>query len=121
MAYFKINNIDFSNFVSALKVGNEVLVSDASGRNANGDTVIDIVNRKYKVYVTFIPMNELQMSMLLAQVESYVVDIQFLNPKNNELTTIKTYIGTPEPEYYTIQPLPGKTQYKPMNLNFIQL
>ena len=51
--YFKINNIDFSDLVSGMKVGFETLVSDNSGRNANGDTVIDVINRKTKVYITF--------------------------------------------------------------------
>ena len=47
--YFKINNTDFSSLVSGLKVGFETLVSDNSGRNAAGNTVIDIVARKAKV------------------------------------------------------------------------
>ena len=46
MIYFKINNTDFSHLVSSLKVGYETLVSDNSGRNAAGNTVIDIINRK---------------------------------------------------------------------------
>lgn len=31
-----------------LKVGYETLVSDSSGRNAAGDTVIDVINKKVK-------------------------------------------------------------------------
>ena len=50
MTIFKINNVDFSDLVSGLKVGYETLVSDKSGRNANGDTVIDIINTKRKLY-----------------------------------------------------------------------
>lgn len=119
MEYFKINNTDFSKFVSGLKVGNEVLVSDSSGRNANGDTVIDIVNRKFKLYVTFIPMYQEDMKAFLGSIENYVVEVSFRNPKTNELTTITAYTGTPEPEYYTIQN--NKVLYKPLTLNFIQL
>jgi hypothetical protein len=117
--YFKINDKDYSKYVAGLKVGNEVLVSNNSGRNANGDTVIDVINRKYKVYVNFIPMYDTEMKALLASVEDYVVDISFRNPKTNALTTITTYIGTPEPEYYTIQN--NKVLYKPLALNFIEL
>lgn len=117
--YFKINNTDFSSLVSGLKVGYEVLVSDNSGRNANGDTVIDIVNRKVKLYVTFRHTTDTEMDNLLAAVEDYVVNVSFLAPKTKALTTIKAYIGTPEPEYYTIQN--NKTIYKPMSLNFIEL
>lgn len=117
--YFKINNQDFSSFVSGLKVGFETLVSDESGRNANGDTVLDIVNRKRKVYITFRPMTDTEMDNLLAAMENYVVTVSFLDPKSRALTNFTAYTGTPEPEYYTIQT--GHVLYKPMSLNFIEL
>lgn len=116
--YFKINDTDFSGLVSGLKVGFETLVSDNSGRNANGDTVIDVINKKKKVYITFRHTTDMEMKSILAAIENYVVDIQFLNPLNNTMTTITTYTGTPEPEYYTIS---NKTIFKPMSLNFIEL
>lgn len=117
--YFKINNTDFSYLVSGLKVGYETLVSDNSGRNANGDTVIDVVNTKRKVYVTFRHMTNIEMSSLLAAIQSYVMDISYLDPVTGALNTINVYTGTPEPEYYTVQR--SLTIFKPMNLNFIEL
>lgn len=116
--YFKINGTDFSGLVSGLKVGYETLVSDKSGRNAAGDTVIDIINKKFKVYITFRHTTDAEMKNLLAAIKDYVVSIQFLNPQTGALTTIQAYTGTPEPEYYTIS---DKTIYKPMSLNFIEL
>lgn len=117
--YFKINNIDFSGLVSGLKVGYETLVSSDSGRNANGDTVIDVVNTKRKVYITFRHTTNDEMQELLDAVSGYVVNVSFLNPKTKDITTIQAYIGTPEPEYYTIQK--DLIIYKPMSLNFIEL
>jgi hypothetical protein len=117
--YFKINNVDFSDMVSGLKVGYETLVSDNSGRNANGDTVIDIVNTKRKVYITFRHMTGEEMKKLLAAIADYVVNVDFRNPATGALMSITAYTGTPEPEYYTIQP--NMVVYKPMNLNFIEL
>lgn len=119
MAYFKINNVDFSNIVSGLKVGFETLVSDKSGRNAAGDTVIDVINRKLKVYVTIRHTTDEEMNKFLNAIKGYVVNVSFLNPETNALTTINAYTGTPEPEYYTIQPM--LTIYKPMSINFIEL
>lgn len=119
MAYLKINGVNLSPFVSGLKVGFETLVSDSSGRNAAGDTVIDIINRKEKVYVTFRHTTQEEMETILGAVADYVVDTTFLNPKTNSMKEIKTYISTPEPEYYTIQD--GFIIYKPMTLNFIEL
>lgn len=119
MAYLKINNQDFSHLVSGLKVGKETLVSDKSGRNANGDTVIDIINQKYKVYVTLRHTTDAEMQSFLNAIKDYVVTIEFLNPVTKQLEAISAYTGTPEPEYYTIQ---AKTiLFKPMSLNFIQL
>lgn len=117
--YFKINNVDYSHLVSALKVGYETLVSDNSGRNAAGDTVIDVINKKVKLYVTFRHTTKEEMADLLNAIKDYVVNVTYLNPQDGRLTTITTYTGTPEPEYYTAQPT--YTIYKPMNLNFIEL
>jgi hypothetical protein len=118
MAYLKINNVDFSSLVSGLKVGFETLVSENSGRNAAGNTVIDVINEKTKVYVTLRHTFDDEMKSFLAAIENYVVSVTFLNPKTNALATITAYTGTPEPEYYTIS---NETIYKPMSLNFIEL
>lgn len=119
MAYLKINNVDFSHLVSGLKVSYETLVSDTSGRNAAGNSFIDVINKKYKLSVTLRHTTNDEMKAFMAAIENYIVDISFLNPKTNTLTTINAYTGTPEPEYYTIQP--NLTIYKPLNLNFIEL
>lgn len=58
------------------------------------------------------------MQKLLNAIQDYVINISFLNPLTNSLSTITAYTGTPEPEYYTIS---NKTIFKPMQLNFIEL
>lgn len=119
MSYLLINNIDFSSLVSGLKIGHETLVSDQSGRNAAGNTVIDIINQKYKVYVTLRHTTQEEMARFLAAIEDYVVNVTFLDPRTKAPKTVSAYTGTPEPEYYTIQS--GNVLYKPLNLNFIEL
>lgn len=122
MDYFYINGVNFSDMVSGLKVGYETLVSGESGRNAAGDTVIDIVSRKYKLYVTFRHTTADEMASLLQALSGYVVTVKFSSPHRDEgdgFTTITAYTGTPNPEYYTIQPT--HTIFKPMQLNFIEL
>ena len=116
--YFKINNVDFSHIVSGLKVGYETLVSENSGRNANGDTVIDVINKKTKVYITFRHTTEAEMRELLSAIGNYVVNVSYKDAVTGALKTITAYTGTPEPEYYTIS---NKTIFKPMSLNFIEL
>jgi hypothetical protein len=119
MTYFTINGVDFSDKVSSMKVATETLVSENSGRNANGDTVIDVVNTKKKVYITFRHMFDYEMQELMAAIGDYVVQVGFRNPLTGGTSVITAYTGTPEPDYYTIQP--GNVIYKPMSLNFIEL
>jgi hypothetical protein len=117
--FLKINGQDFSFLVSSLKIGYETLVSDNSGRNANGDTVIDVINKKCKVYVGLRHTTQEEMKSFLAAIENYVVEVSFRDAKTNSTKTITAYTGTPEPDYYTIQD--NMILYKPLSLNFIEL
>jgi hypothetical protein len=117
MAIFKINDKDFSGLVSALKVGYETLVSENSGRNAAGDTVLDVINTKRKLYVTLRHTTFAEMQEFLNTVAAFQVTVSYLDPRTNTIQTASTYTGTPEPEYYNI----SKTICKPMSLNFIEL
>lgn len=117
MAIFKINGADFSDLVSGLKVGYETLVSDSSGRNANGDTVLDVINMKRKIYITLRHTTFAEMQEFLAAVAPFQVSVSYLDPRTNTLQTADTYTGTPEPEYYNV----SKTICKPISLNFIEL
>lgn len=120
MVYFKIGTTDFSSYVSSLKVGYETLLSDKSGRNASGNNVIDVVNKKYKVYVTFKPLTRTEMSALMNKLDNYVMDISFMNPKTgNIVNNVNCYVSTPEPEFYRMISN-SKMLYKPMSVNFIE-
>lgn len=114
-----INGTDVSNLVQGLKVGYETLVSEDSGRNANGDTVLDIINRKVKLYVTFRPMDASEMATLLGAIADYVVSVSYRDSKTNATKTIQCYCGTPEPEYYWV--LNNQVLYKSFSFNFIEL
>ena len=117
--YFAVNNTDFSHLVSNLKVSYETLVSEDSGRNAAGDTVIDVINRKIKLYVTLRHTTDAEMQSFLSSIRDYVVNVSFRNPETNGLSSITAYTGSPMPDYYTIQPT--MTIYRPLTLNFIEL
>lgn len=119
MSYLNINGTDVSHLVQGLKIGYETLVSEDSGRNANGDTVLDIINRKIKLYVTFRPMDGEEMITLLSSFASYVIPITFRDSKTNLHKTITCYTGTPEPEYYWIHG--NQVLYKAFDLNFIEM
>ena len=119
MSYLIINGVDVSNLVKSLKPSYETLVSDKSGRNANGDTVIDVINKKVKLQTTFRIMDSKEMARVLSAIEDYVVEVTYRDSKINANKTITCYTSTPEPDYYCI--LPNKVLYKELGLNFIQL
>ena len=83
MSYLNINGTDVSHLVKGLRVGYETLVADNSGRNANGDTVLDIINRKVKLYVSFRPMDGEEMATLLSSFSDYVVSVSYRDAKTN--------------------------------------
>lgn len=119
MSYLKINNTDISSYVKGLKIGYETLVADGSGRNANGDTVLDVINKKVKIYVTFRPLDGAEMMSFLRLIDDYVVNVTYLDSKTNSLSTATCYTGTPEPDYYWVHG--NQVLYKEFSLNFIEL
>lgn len=119
MSYLKLNGTDVSQLVKGLKIGYETLVADNSGRNAKGDTVLDVINHKVKVYATFRPMDDTDMSKFLAAIDDYVIPVEFRDSKTNQLKTITCYCGTPNVEYYWI--LDRQVLYKEFSLNFIEM
>lgn len=102
MAYFKINNNDYSKYVSSLKI----LKSNSynSQTNAAGNTVIDYINSKRTIEVGIIPLDDAAMQSLLADIDSFSASISFRNPRSNELEEgVSCIIPSDEVEYYTIQ------------------
>lgn len=117
MAYFKINNVDFSHCVNELKVGNEANYNAET--NAAGNTVVDYINTKKIVEVGIIPLTSTLLAQLTSAIKAFNVQITFLNPETDALETIDCIIPSSNVEYYTIQV--GKILSKAFTLQFIEL
>lgn len=118
MAYFKINNRDFSNYVSSLKV--DKAVNYNAQTNAAGDTVVDYINSKRVIEVGIIALNSDVMSELQSYIEAFNVAISFRNPKTNNLEEfVNCIIPSNSVDYYTIQD--NKVMYKAFTLKFNEL
>lgn len=118
MAYFKINNKDYSNYVNELKVNR--VANYNSQTNAAGNTVVEYINAKREIEVGIIPLDNDAMAALLADVEKFNVSISFLNPKTNTLEeSVNCIIPSNNVEYYTIRA--DKVSYKAFTLKFIEL
>lgn len=118
MAYFKINNHDYSKYVNALNVGTEHNYNAET--NAAGDTVVDYINKKRVIEVGIIPLDDAVMAGLKADIEQFNVSVSFLNPNTKKLETgVNCIIPENKVEYYTIQS--GKVMYKAFTLQFEEL
>lgn len=118
MSYFKINDIDFSQYVSGLRVNTQATYT--SQTNAAGNTVIDIINSKRVIEVEIIPLNAEAMAALQEAIATFGVSISFRDPKTNTLAEgVACIIPSTEIEYYTIQA--NKVLYNACSLKFTEL
>lgn len=118
MTYFKINNTDYSAYVSELKVNDTVNYNAQT--NAAGNTVVDFINRKREIEVSIIPLADgTVVKGLLEKLNEFNLSISFRNPRTGELETINCIIPSNDIEYYTIQV--NKVMYKTFSLTFTEL
>lgn len=117
MSYFKINNIDFSKYVSSLKVTKTNVYNSLT--NAAGDAVVDYINSKKQIEVGIIPLDEKAMKQLLAAIDEFNVFISYLDPNTNTLENLYCIIPSSNVDYYTIQA--DKVMFKAFSLTFTQL
>lgn len=118
MTYFKLNDMDLSALVNEFTITDNVNYNAQT--NANGNTVVDYINKKRVFKVGIIPLNQLLMSMLKTELNKFNVKITYLDPDTGELVeNVECIITTNDISYYTIQI--NKTSFKAVNLQFSEL
>ena len=118
MAYFKINDVDYSMYVNELNIKKAHKYNAQT--NAAGDTVVDYINSKREIEVGIIALDSSVMPQLLEAIDGFNVSISFRNPKTNALEeNVNCIIPDNEVEYYTIQA--DKVMYNGLNLTFTEL
>lgn len=118
MAYFKIGEHDYSDYVRSLEINK--VVNYTARQNAAGDSVVDYVNKKREIVVGIIPLTSEQIIPLLEDLDAFNVSISYREPQTGALATgINCIIPTVKPEYYTIQN--DKVMYKEFSLSFKEL
>lgn len=118
MAYFKIGEHDYSDYVRGLEIKT---VANYSARvNAAGDSVVDYVNKKRQIEVGFIHLTSEQIIPLLEDLNSFNVVLSFREPITGALTTgVNCIVPSFNPEYYTIQQ--NKVMFKEFSITFEEL
>ena len=117
MAYFMINNKDFSKYVNALSVTKTA--NYYAQTNASGNTVVDYINSKRTIEVGFIPMKAEALKELTEAITNFGVSVSFLNPHTNEVATTSCIVADSTIDYYTIQE--AKVMANPFTLVFTEL
>lgn len=118
MSFFMINGIDFSMYVNELNVEKEARYNAQT--NAAGNTVVDYINAKRTIEVGIIPLDGEVAAELLSAIESFNINISFLNPVTNALEEdVNCIIPDSGIEYYTIQA--DKVKLNQFKLTFIEL
>lgn len=109
MAYFKINNHDYSMYVNTLIVTKKPIYKSAT--NAAGNTVVKYIATKRTFTVGIIPLDAAAMAALQADLNAFQVTVDYRDPETNTLVEdVKCIIPINEVEYYTIQA--EKVMYK---------
>ena len=121
MVLLKIGDLDVSSWLQdqGLDVEYNVLLSDKSGRNARGNNVIDIVNRKDKLICKFMPLTSAQQKQFLNAIEPYVVSVTYRSPKTEALKTISVYMGTPTLGYLHVAG--AQVMMKEFSISFVEM
>lgn len=101
MAYFKINNNDYSTYVNKLIV--DTTHKYTARENASGNLLVKHITRKKKLQVGIIPLDATTLSTLMDDLDSFECTVTYLDPKTNALETINCIIPVHSVEYYTIQ------------------
>ena len=101
MAYFKINDHDYSQYVNKLIV--DTVHKYTARENASGNLLVKHITAKKKLQVGIIPLEASDMITLMNDLDSFDVTVTYLEPKTNTLQTINCIIPAHSVDYYTIQ------------------
>lgn len=117
VSYFKIGAFGCSQYVSGLKISK--LANYATQTNAAGNTVVDYINTKRTIEVTFRAVDDLEMSMIQTMLNQFNMTISYLDAITGALEEVNVIVPNNEIEYYTIQE--NNILYKAFTITFIEL
>lgn len=117
MAYFKINNVDYSQYVNKLSIQTNHIYNART--NASGNTSVKKINSKKIINVGIIPLDAAVNAALVKALNGFQMTVEFLDPETNTLKTANCIIPKNNIEYYTIRA--DKVLTKAYTLTFEEL
>lgn len=116
MAYLVINDTDVSAYVNSLKISTQLNYNAQT--NANGDTVVDMINQKSILDIGIIPLSQEAMEAVCPLIGG-IANISVIHPMTDSLVNVVCLIPENSFEYYTIQA--NNIMYKAFTFKAIQL
>lgn len=117
MAYFKINNNDYSMYVNKLIVDTKHKYT--ARENASGNLMVKYITNKKSIQVGIIPLDEASLSSLMNDINDFEVTVSYRDPQTKALETINCIIPGNSVEYHTIRA--DKVMTKAFNFTCEQL
>lgn len=116
MEYLKINNVDFSPYVSALSV--ETVHKSKTRTSAAGNMNVKYINTKKVITAEIIPLDLSTNQSLLAELNKFQVTVEYLEPETNTIKSIECIVPDNKIQYYTIRT--DKISLKAYTVTFTQ-
>ena len=101
MAYFKINGVDYSQYVNKLEVQTNHIYNART--NASGNKSVKLVNSKKIISVGIIPLNAAVNAALVSVLNTFKMTVDFLDPETGELGRATCIVPKNSIDYYTVQ------------------
>lgn len=117
MAYFKINGVDYSQYVNKLSVQTNHIYNART--NASGNTSVKLINSKKIIMVGIIPLDAAVNAALVSALNTFKMTVEFLDPETGALGSATCIIPKNSIEFYTVQA--DKVQTKAYTLTFEEL
>ncbi len=101
-------------------VGLQDIHADSSGRNANGDMVIDIIAAKVKIELKWGPLSDIEISTILKSIDSPFFSIEYPDPKVGGQITKTFYKGDRTTPSYSWNDKFKQVKWNGLVVNFIE-
>lgn len=117
MAYFKINGVDYSQYVNKLNVQTNHIYNART--NASGNTSVKLVNSKKIITVGIIALDAAVNAALVSALNTFKMTVDFLDPATGQLGRATCIVPKNSIDYYTVQA--DKVQTKAYTITFEEL
>lgn len=103
MAYLKLNNVDYSQYVNKLSITTKQKYT--ARESANGDLLVKYITAKRNIQVGLRPLEASKAKAIIAAISgagSMNVKVDFLDPSTDSLSTANCIVPTNTVEYHSI-------------------